>query len=39
MEVKKVSVEDYRADMGLMRGYSVDSQEIQDVKAFIIRRL
>ncbi|EOI5797444.1 hypothetical protein I5N09_22465 [Serratia marcescens] len=34
MEVKKVSVEDYRADMGLMRGYSVDSQEIQDVKSF-----
>lgn len=26
MEVKKVSVEDYRADMGLMRGYSFDSQ-------------
>lgn len=34
MEVKKVSVEDYRADMGLIRGYSDDSQEIQEVKNF-----
>jgi hypothetical protein len=30
MEVKKVSVEDYRADMGLIQRYSDDSQEIQE---------
>lgn len=34
MEVKKVSVTDYRVDMGLIGGYCDDSQEIQEVKKF-----
>ncbi|HAZ4812704.1 TPA: hypothetical protein J5T73_000881 [Enterobacter cloacae] len=34
MEVKKVSVTDYRVDMGLIGGYCDDSQEIQEVKNF-----
>lgn len=34
MEIKKISVNDFRGEMGLMRGYNDDSDDIKLVKEY-----